>query len=773
MSSNAPLRISNILFVLAVCLSAARGASLTGAASDPQGEPVPGASIALISSASGARWNAVTSAAGAYRFEDVPPGDYILRAAAPGFATFLAEPVRLEATSQRTENVAFAIAGLHEEVVVTASSTPQAPLEVSKSTAVVDRSETEDRDTPDLAAAVNLAPGVHAFELGGPGALSEIRIRGLRSQDTAVLVDGLRLRDAAATQADATGLIEDFLLADHSRIEVLRGSGSSLYGTNAIGGVVNVITDEGGGRTRGSLLAEGGSLGLFRGRAQVAGGGRGDRFEYSAGVTELYVADGVGGDLPYRDTAFQGSVTMHLSSGTLLTARLYGANAFGKLASSPDTIGTLPGTGIVPAVPGATFLPAPDNPDYTRAGRFFTGALSLTGQPLPALSYAASYQAVASSRRYGDGPAGVGYQPPGSTRSLYDGRIQTVNGHAGYRLGTHNLFSAGYEFENENFAYDNVDFTNPSAASGAGVTERSHALFVQDQARLLDGRLQLSAAFRAQFFSLSAPAFAPAASEPFQGVSFPAPPAAFTGDGSAAYYVRKSGTKFRAHVGRGYRAPSLFERFGAGYDPTFGYFVYGNPRLQPEHSLGVDAGLEQTFAHARAKVSATYFYTWLQNVIAFDSSYQYANARGGISRGVELSAAVAPARSLSVSAAYTFVNALERAPVVGDTIQTFVIPRNQFTIMATERVTPRLSLTFDALASGSYLAPIFGDTVTQVYRFDGIRRLNFSGSYRLPLAESRALRFFVRAGNLLDQAYYESGFPTPGRTGKAGMQFEF
>ena len=160
-------------------------------------------------------------------------------------------------------------------------------------------------------------------------------------------------------------------------------------------------------------------------------------------------------------------------------------------------------------------------------------------------------------------------------------------------------------------------------------------------------------------------------------------------------------------------------------------------------------------------------------MIAFDSSYQYANTRGGISRGVELAAAAAPARSLSLSAAYTFVNAIERSPVVGDTIQTFVIPRNQFSILATERVTMRLSLTFDALVSGSYLAPIFGETVTEVYRFEGLRRLNFGGSYRLPLAEYRALRFFARADNLLDQAYYESGFPTPGRTGRAGVEFEF
>ena len=109
-----------------------------------------------------------------------------------------------------------------------------------------------------------------------------------------MLVDGLRLRDASATQADASGLIEDLLFTDASQVEVMRGSGSSLYGTNAIGGVINVITDEGGGRTRGSLLLEGGSLGAFRGRAQLSGGFLNDRIQYSLGVAQTDVTSRAG-----------------------------------------------------------------------------------------------------------------------------------------------------------------------------------------------------------------------------------------------------------------------------------------------------------------------------------------------------------------------------------------------------------------------------------------------------------------------------------------------
>ena len=106
-------------------------------------------------------------------------------------------------------------------------------------------------------------------------------------------------------------------------------------------------------------------------------------------------------------------------------------------------------------------------------------------------------------------------------------------------------------------------------------------------------------------------------------------------------------------------------------------------------------------------------------------------------------------------------------------LQTFVVPRNQFSLLVTEQPTSRLLLTFDTLASSSYLAPIYGDVVTQTYRFNGIHKVNVGASYRIPLKEYRAIRFFVRADNIFNQTYFESGFLTPGRTASGGLQFEF
>ncbi len=761
------------------------GASLRGTVKDPQGWPVPGTALTLFSRTGAAGGATTSDSAGAYQFEELPPGDYLLRAESSGFAQSLIENIHLSDGAAETRGVNLSIAQAHDQVVVTASSTPQAPEHVSRAVSVIDRSDADARDAASLSDTVALTPGVRVQQLGGPGAFTTIQIRGLRTEDTAVLVDGLRLRDASATQADASGLIEDLLLTDASSVEVMRGSGSSLYGTNAIGGVVNVITDQGGGRTRGSVLLEGGSLGTFRGRAQLAGGFLNDRIQYSLGLTDTDVTNGVGGDAPFRDLSTQGSVTFHFSPSLRLTARLFGADTFSKVLGEPNILGSPTGQGIVNANT-TTFAPASDNPDSTRAARFVTAALILNGAASPTLDYSLSYQLVSNGRRYGDGPAGAGYQPSSSTRSLYDGRIQTVGAQAHYRLGRFNLLSGGYEFERESFANDNTQQYIPAAASATNVTQLSHSVFVQDQAQFFGDRLQISGAFRAQFFTLQTPVFSPLASAPYQGIAFPSPTSAYTGDGSAAYFFRRTGTKLRAHVGRGYRAPSLFERFGVGYDPVYGYSVYGDPRLQPEHSMSLDAGFDQTFLHGRLKTSGSYFYTWLQEVINFNTSgliapatdpfgryIGYLNTRGGISRGIEMSAAYAPTKSLNMIAAYTFVNAIERTPIIGNVLQTLQIPHNQFSVAVTEQASSRLLLTFDTIDSSSYLGPIYGDTGTRVFRFGGLHKVNLGASYRIPLQDYHAIRLFVRANNIFNQTYFENGFATAGRTALGGLQYEF
>ncbi len=783
--------------------------AIHGVVTDPQRKAVPGASVSIYPRGSDAVRSTVTDTSGLYRFDGVGQGDYLIEAAAPGFALFSAADLHI-AGGDQARDIALELAAQGEQVIVTASGTPLTADEVSKSVSIVDHGEIAERDQFLLAGALRFTPGLRVQELGGTGGLTTLKFRGLRNEDTAVLFDGMRFRDITTPQGDASSFIQDFIDTDVDRIEILRGTGSSLYGTDAIGGVVNLISDQGGGATHGSLLVEGGELGTFRGKGDLAGGALDNRFEYSAGITHLNVTGGIGGNDPARITSGQGHASYQLAPGLQLTARLYAADSYSRQLGDPTAIGALAsnaiigagplapaqtalyasGTPIASLVPGAaTFIPAIPDPDSSRAGRFTAGALTLTGTPTPKVTYSVSYQGVSTHTDFSNGPAGVGYQPAGgNTASIADGLDQIASAQGSWQVASNNLLNGGYEFEQENYESRSLQPGNVGN-SNVDASERSHSIWVQDQARFFDGRLLAAASFRAQFFTLGAPSFAPEASAPYAGVPVVSPPNAYTGDVSLAWWFRSTGTKIRAHAGRGYRAPSLYERYGTYFDPVFGYSVYGDPRLTPEHSTAFDFGIDQSAWNNRLRASVTYFYTRLENEIYFDDytglinpatdpygrSAGYYNSTGGLARGIEASANVAATPSLDLTAAYTYTNSQQRAPVLLDILRTFEIPAHQFSFVANQRIGSRFFVNFNFAASSSYLAPVLSLVTfsSLPFRFPGMRDAELGASYRWPLAEHRDLRLFGRVTNLLNQNYFEAGFPTAGIGAYGGIEFEF
>jgi hypothetical protein len=523
-------------------------------------------------------------------------------------------------------------------------------------------------------------------------------------------------------------------------------------------------------------------------------------------VTHWNVTSGVDGDSPARNTSVQGQVTIRLSRIAWITARVYAGDSFGFVRLEPQAVGNLPSSGIIDAIPvplsqqhlyeagtplsqlalgSATFLADAHDPDSTRVGNFFTGAVRFTLRPSDKFGFTAVYQDVSAKRNYGDGPAGPGdQQPTGTNLSTYLGRIQTVDARMDASVGRFQHIDVGYEFENEDFQ-NRLLPPPPTTDFFSDVSQRSNAIYAQDQVHLMDGRLQFAVGYRAQFFSLNAPEFQPLAGAPFAGMTFAAPPTAQTGDASAAYTLWRSSTqrstKIRAHAGRGYRAPSLFERFGTFFD-GMNYTLFGDPRLRPDRLSAIDGGIDQRLWNSRVQLSATYFYTRLNSVIIFDTSGAinsltdpfgrnggYRNTGGGLARGVEFSSAIAATRSLQLTGAFTYTDAREETPIVPGVWQSFEDPREQYSAFATERFSSRLTGVFGYVGSTSYLANVSG----LGFRFGGPSRAQVALSYRYPLSEFRALRFYFKGDNLFNQTYFQDGFRAPGATFTGGTQFEF
>ncbi len=774
------------------------GSSVSGVVHDPAGAAVSGATVRLESVSGSTALSIVTSTDGKFRFDNVRAASALLVVESPGFERVVKE-IAPNTKNAQDLNLMLALRVLSQQVSVTSSGYLEDLDNSARATSVLGRDELDKRFAFSVTEALRQTPGVRITQLGGPLASTNIRIRGLRAQDTAVLIDGMRFRDPAAISGDASSFTQDMLTLNISRLEVLRGCGSSLYGSNAMGGVLNIVSDSGGGRFRGDVLAEGGGLGFVRGQVRLAGGTAQNRLNYSLGLAHVNVMEGVDGDDRARNSSAQGFLQFRPVETLQLSARLSSSNSFIGVNLSPSLTSNAPRTGFVNAIPlpadqtalraqglpftlgDATVFPAANDPDSRRSA-WFTSALFAADQQLsPRLSYRAAYQLVDVRRDFPNGPGGVGFQPTVRDLSNFNGHIDTVQGRVNW-VGNQHIFSGGAEWERESFDNGGTSFAlNPALNSSyrARVSQREIAGFAEDRWRFLNSRLQVTLSGRFQKFDLSLPSVT-GSLPAYLTAAVPSPPNSYTGDASAMYRFERTNTKIRAHVGNAFRAPSLYERYGTGF--YAGVFTpYGDPRLAPERTMGGDAGIDQYFGNRRVRISATYFYTQLRSVVGFDFSglinrttdpfgrtSGYFNTDGGLARGAEVEVQTTLWRGFNLTGSYTHTRTLERRPVAAGTLKTPRIFEHMVTVAATQTY-KRLTLTANFLGSPEFIGVISGRAVM----WEGPRRLDASASYRLHFGEKIKPELFGRVENLLDQTYYEDGFRTPGRWGVVGLKVSF
>lgn len=789
----------------AVLQSAALADSLSGRVVDPQGIVVTDARLRLYDRSGGTVRQTASAADGQYRFNDIPAGPYILEVDNPAAA--LSGAFDVSVAGDQTANLTLAISSVNVEVLVTASSTPQSVQEIAKAIDVVDAEEIALRNELSITESLRNLPGVRVRSLGGPGSFTTIQTRGLRTQDTAVLIDGMRFRDAASTQGDASGFFQTMTTVDTESIEVLRGSGSSLYGSNAMAGVINVASRQGGGATHGSFRTEGGGLGMIRSVASFGGGLDGDRFTYSGAVSHINITKGARDGNPYRNTSPQGTATYRFTPGASLTGRIWWADDYQASQESPAfpaaVVANFPASGPVRAIPlpvdqlelfergaaydpgNATFIPSQMDRDGRRDSRFLNTGVSFQQHVGTMGSYRVGYQLVDTRRDHIDGPArGGSFEPEFETLYQAEGRIDTFQARADLQAGRYNLVNFGYELEREESQVYTIEHSPTPPTSRSLIKQDSHSFFVQDQIRLLDGRLQLTVGGRAQTFDLDDPSFS-GSTNAYAGVPYSSP-SAFTGDGSIAYFFDQSQTKLRAHVGNSYRTPSAFERFGASYSSFSSSFsFYGDPRLSPERSIAVDGGIDQWLWGSRIQLGATAFYTNLQETIIFDFANfpaatdpfgrfgGYRNTGGGIARGAELSFRVSPASGSSVHVNYTYTNSDSRTPTIDPAFHKVLgVSDHMFSFTASQWVGDRFNATFDFTAASGYPLSPFGAGGRQVV-FDGPLKGDLMLRYDIAVGTDRTMELYSKVENITNNRQYESGYLGPGTWAIGGFRFNY
>lgn len=725
---------------------------------------------------------------GNFRFEKIPAGRYRLRSGG-GFSSISMSGVRTITVRPGENNgivIVVLIDSTIDEFVTIAAGKSQAPGVVSKTVNVIEGKEMRDRADFTLIDSLRTIPGFRVQQSGGFGRVASIKTRGLRNQDTAILIDGMRFRDASAISGDATSFMSDLTLTSVDEVQILRGSGSSLYGTNAIGGTIDFQTPRAQNGTHGQIGGAVGGLGLGRFRGNLSHGIENNKYEIVSGFSRTAYSKGIDGQDNAGNTGFNIRAFVFPTIRFSIVGSLFVTDAKVRLNSNPDTIGTLPTSTsvITDASPGLNFIPDANDPDSFQRSRSIAGRIGTSYIFDRRFGLSGSYQSLRTRRRNDDGVLGPGFQSAYS--SVFDGLINTGDVRVNWTPVSFTSMTAGYEFEAEKFGNDGQ---TPTGVSSYNVLAKqwSHTFFVLNTTSFANRKLNLTGGFRVQSFALDRPACAPAIC-PAAFSNLSSPPSAYVADGSVSYYFGKTGTKLRTHVGNGYRVPSLYERFGS-YFFLGSFFPLGNPQLKPEKSFAVDGGVDQRFANGKVLITATYFYTEIDDEVSYLptddlGAPSYYNFDKHFSRGFEFSGTVRPTRSTDIFASYTFTNGDIRSftrptfpvgPVYSRDRKVYGVPDHQFTLTATQRY-KRFWVNFDLLSTSDYLAPIFSNTnfSTYIYRFVGNRKADLTSGYTFGFKkEKMTLRLHGTVENLFDQEYYENGFRTAKRTGRIGLAFGF
>ena len=600
-------------------------------------------------------------------------------------------------------------------IVVSATRIETPVNEIGSSVTLISAEEIERsqrRTLPDL---LQTVPGLNIVQTGGPGGKTSVFMRGSNSNHTKVLIDGI---DANDPSQDGVFDFGQVLTSDIAQVEVLRGPQSSLYGSDAIGGVVNIVTKKGEGPAQFTGRLEGGSFGTFNQSASVRGSV--SRFNYSFNVAH-FLAD----DTPVTPLDL-------LPPGRKRINDRY----------ENTTLSTKLGVDVTDSF-GLDFVGR-----YTDSTLFFTGDDFSVFPSVPAAS-----QSEQNARQF--------FARAEAHLALFNGGFKNRMGvgYTNYRT-TIQAPDTGFGLPPENINHgDRIKFD----WQGNIELGKSSVLIlgVEDQEdRLIDSPISAENDNVAGFAELQSeivPGLFTAASvrqddnDRFGGKT--------TWRIAPAYLVPNLGTKLKASYGTGFKAPSLTQLFVSF--PAFNFFA--NPNLQPEESEGYDFGFEQPLAGDRVRFGATYFHNDIKNLINANATFtSLENVGQATTEGVEAFLFVAVTDRFKVRADYTYTRAVD------DTtgLELLRRPKHKASLTASWLPTDRLSFSATLLYVGSQ---VDGDRSFSIPRLDTDPYfvVNLAAEYTL----NKSVALFTRIDNLLDRRYETpTGFQRPGFGVFGGMK---
>jgi vitamin B12 transporter len=634
------------------------------------------------------------------------------------------------------------------EVVISATKTPIPISQVTSAVEVITGEELERKKIKMVIDGLRLAQGVFATSSGGPGTEATVKMRGAFARHTLVLIDGVIVNSPTTGAYDFANLTAENI----DRIEILRGAQSMLYGSDAVGGVINIYTKKGAGTPTAGAFMEYGSFASLR--EGVSGSGAKGIFDFSGSLSRWDTSSFSA--INYRRGAFerdgfhnwQGSGKLGVSlpsDGRLeFNARWYNSDVnfdgFADSGAPADVYGAkqsdrnliLSGTYDQPITPWWS-----QKLTLARANERFRAVSGDVGFNLN------TRQFISSSPTSCFPNFDTCFTPFSSDLRILNQRLEWQHN---FQIGKPLLLTAGYQFREEQ-----GDASGFFGASTPNKIISTHAGFAQAQLNLWD-RLFVTSGVRQDSYNV----FGDATTYRVTG----------------GYLVKETGTKFRGSYATGFKAPTMNDLFFQGF---------GNPNLKPEKSQSMDVGIDQSFFDGRIQLTAGYFWNRFRDLIQFASSFTPLcpassfgfcpiNVAEAKSQGWELGFKATIMEGLQVRGQYTYT--MTRA---------FDTPTNP---LGGDKRLPRWPV--DQATLGLTYQPIDPLRINVDYRFVGARNNNLSNTPSQQLSSFNVVnasatydatknwQIFGRVDNLFDARYEEIlFFGTPGRSVYGGVKYTY
>ncbi|MFA5144512.1 MAG: TonB-dependent receptor [Candidatus Omnitrophota bacterium] len=597
-------------------------------------------------------------------------------------------------------------------VIVSATKTEIYQAEIGSSTTVITAEDIAKTGKRSVQEVLRDVPGLTVMQSGAQGGQTSVYLRGAGSGQTLVMIDGVEMNDPI--EAGRSFNFADLTTDNIERIEVVRGPQSTLYGSDAMAGVINIITKKGKGKPKVEGYFEGGAHNTFR--ESLSSSGKTDKFNYSLSASRLDsggISAATGGSEkdPYHNTSISSRVGY-------------------KVLDSAELSLTANYTDSVASIDYAANKDVSNHTSWSKdLATKFTFDQSINSWWTHALSF--SYHDIRRKDKKEWDPV---YED--SINDWYKGSNKKIEWQHNFSPVKWNMLTAGLEYENE--AGSSYYYVNPDPWGSSVKQDRKSVdnwgYYLQDQLKAWD-KLFITPGIRIDDHDIFG-------SETTYKIS-------------TAYIISQTATRLKANWGTGFKAPTLYQLYSG----------YGNLDLKPEESNSYDFGFEQDFFKDKLSFDLTYFHNDFKNMITWTDMgsyiYKYMNVDKATAKGFEIGAKFRPLGNLTLGANFTYTDTEDKE--TGLTLARR--PKRQASFSADWGFLPNANLNLGLNYVGKRRDSDYNSVTDKAYTV-----VRLAASYDI----TKNFQVFGRIENLFDKQYQEvSGYETLGRSVYAGIKGSF